>query len=345
MKRIKIVIFFLIVIALLGGGIAYTLLTRFTPSNTPNTVGNTAGNLNNGGLFVEGEDVVYFSNPYDSGCVYSMTSDENNFKKVTSNHANNLLYDNKNLYYYMDVNGGGKGIGTVIKLHGIYRADPDGKDSYSVDSGMAIIMQLVGNYIYYQNYDNTNFTTVYRIKTDGSDKAKVTDSIINPVAVSNGIIYFNGTDKDHNLYGLNTMDNSTFTVLQGNIWFPQCAGDYIYYMDASSNYRLCRYSLTSRQNEILTKDRVDTFNVGSQYIYYQFSDKNNPALKRMLLDGSNPEIVANGTYNKINLTSQYAYFYAFNDDLTIYHTPVNGPIMVETFNGALEAAIEHQGDK
>ena len=115
-------------------------------------------------------------------------------------------------------------------------------------------------------------------------------------------------------------------------------------MDVSSDYRLCRYSLSQNTVEILTQDRVDTFNVGEGCIYYQRNSKTEPALMRTGLDGSNPEVVAEGNYENIQLTSSYAYFNAFGQELPVYHTPLNGPINVTTFSAASDAAFA-QSDK
>ena len=115
-------------------------------------------------------------------------------------------------------------------------------------------------------------------------------------------------------------------------------------MDVSSNYRLCRYSLSQNVIEILTNDRVDTFNVGTGCIYYQRNSSTDPALMRMNLDGSNPEVIAEGNYENIQLTSTYAYFNAFGEEVPVYHTPLNGPVNVSTFTGAYEAALA-QGSK
>ncbi len=340
-SKIKIIIAFSIIAIGIAVAAFFTYKSRIVPNNDISCVGNTAGNLNNGGLFVAKDDVVYFSNPYDKGCVYSMNCDESNFRKISTNSSSHLLIGGDYLYYYMDVNGGGQGIGTVIKLHGIYRSDLDGKHSTSIDSRMAINMQLVGNYVYYQDYNNTDFTTTRRVKIDGSESTQVSDTIINPSCAYNGKVYFNGTEKDHYLYAMDTETNKIITVYNGNLWYPQYYEGYIYYMDVGHDYRLCRYNLTTGQEEVLTNDRCDTFNVGQGYIYYQYVS-DSPALKRMSLDGSNPEIVATGTYNSINLTSRYAYFKSFGDDTTIYHTPINGPVHVEVFEKAMQAAIDNQ---
>lgn len=74
------------------------------------------------------------------------------------------------------------------------------------------------------------------------------------------------------------------------------------------------------------------------YIYYQTSG-NTPQLKRIRRDGSDMEVVADGSYSNINATSQYVYFTQFGSITPIYKTPVSGPVNVTTFDRASQAAI------
>ena len=126
------------------------------------------------------------------------------------------------------------------------------------------------------------------------------------------------------MYGLNTGTDSIATIWSGNVWNPVVSGSYVYYMDLSNHYGLSRYSLINNEVEILTNDRVDFFNLAGNMIYYQTAGKDNQALKRMHLDGSNNEVVHAGVHTNINITSRYVYFNEFSVDTPIYHTPVNG---------------------
>ena len=312
-------------------------LSQKGPQNDISVTGNTAGNLNNHGLYAESNGKVYFSNAYDNNCLYSMNSDETELKKLTTSPVNSINVGGNFLYYYMDSSGGGRGLGYVVRTYGVYRSKLDGTQSKCLDHNASVTMQLSGDYIYYQRYNNKEFTKFYKVKTDKSDCEQVSDMIINPASCYNGVIYFNGTEKDHYLYALDTRTNTISTLYTGNLWYPTYAGGYIYFMDVSSNYRLCRYFLSGNTVEVLTNDRVDTFNVGQNYIYYQRNSATDPALMRMGLDGSNPEVVALGNYENINLTSTYAYFNAFGSDVPVYHTPVNGPVNVSNFTVAMEA--------
>ncbi len=322
--------------------IASTIISSFMGKIPPNDIsltGNTAGNLNNGGMYAESDGKVYFSNAYDNGCLYSMNSDETELKKLSSLKVSSINVGGNFLYYYMDSSRTGTGLGYVIRTYGIYRSKLDGNDSTCLERNAAVTMQLAGDYLYYQRYTNKDFTKFYKIKTDKSENELVSERIINPAACHEGIIYFNGTEKDHYLYALDTRTDTISTVFEGNLWYPAYHAGYIYYMDVSENYRLCRYSLSENTVEVLTHDRVDTFNVGNNYIYYQKNSVTEPALMRMRLDGSAPEIVAEGNYSNINLTSACAYFNAFGKDVPVYHTPVDGPVNVTAFTAAMDAVI------
>lgn len=338
-KNWKLFLFIgIILLALILSSVISSLAER-VPQNDISVTGNTAGNLNNHGLYAESNGKVYFSNSYDNGCLYSMNLDETQIKKLTTSPVNSINVGGNFLYYYMDSSGAGTGLGYVIRTYGVYRSKLDGSRLKCLDRNAAVTMQLSGDYIYYQRYNNQDFTKFYKVKTDKSECVQVSDLIINPACCYNGTIYFNGTEKDHYLYALDTRTDTVSTIYEGNLWYPVYAGGYIYYMDVSSNYRLCRYSLTANTVEVLTNDRVDTFNVGDSYIYYQRNSSTEPALMRMWLDGSNPEVVAAGNYENINLTSTYAYFNAFGADVPVYHTPVNGPVNVSSFTAAMEAAV------
>ena len=112
----------------------------------------------------------------------------------------------------------------------------------------------------------------------------------------------------------------------------------VYYLDVAENYRLCRYSLSQNVVEVLTNERVDCFNVGNGFIYYQ-TNGNEPALKCMRADGSNVQTIAQGIYTAINMTSQYVYFKEFGNEINMYHSYL-GSSTYEEFIAARNAAME-----
>lgn len=326
--------------AILAAIITILIITGRMPMNDNYTVGNTAGNLNNGGLFCESDGKVYFANAYDNNTLYSMNPNETQLTKLGVNSVASINAGGDYLYYYMQSGtSGGTGLGYMGRTAGIYRSQKNGKKTVCLDRTYAVTMQLCGNYLYYQDYNTKTGTKLTKIKIDKSDKTTIADYVINPASCYNGTIYFNGTQDDHALYTLNTATDSINSIWQGNIWNPIYQDGYVYYMDVANDYRLCRFSLSQNVIEVLTNDRVDFFNIYYNYIYYQKSSKKEPALKRMYVDGSSPEVVSYGVYENINITSQYVYFNEYGASVPVYKTSTSGPVNVTVFDAASKAAV------
>lgn len=335
-KNILIISITVVILILLSLGVV--LSGRIT-MNDDFTVGNTPGNLNNGGYFCEADGRVYFANAYDNYGLYSMNPDESEMTKLSGNSVSSINAAGKYLYYAMTSDGSsGSGLGYLAHTAGIYRSNLKGKSTVGLDRCSIVSMQLCGNYLYYEKYDKALGTTLDKVRIDKKDRQTVAEEIINPNCFVNGRIYYNGAGKDHFLHALDVSTDDDTVVWRGNLWNPIVQDGYVYYMDVSKNYRLCRYSLNNDVIEVLTNDRIDMFNVYDYYIYYQVSSTNAPALKRMLTDGSSQELVREGVYQNINITSEYVYFNAFDETTPVYKTYTYGPVNVTTFDAAREAA-------
>lgn len=334
----NIIILIVIAIAVIAIFV-FTILNQRVKLNNGLVTGNTAGNINNNGLFCESGDKVFFSNAYDNGCLYSMNADETGFKKLSTSKVSFICADPNYLYYYMDSSGSGTGLGFVRGTRGIYRSTRTGGKTVCLKRCIPVNLQLSGNYLYYQNFDNKKGASLNKIKINKTEDQIVKDFSINPASCVDGTIYYNGTQADQYLYRLSTNGDSSALVWEGSVWNPVYENGYFYYMDIRNDYRLCRYSQSENKVEVLTADRIDFFNVYGDMIYYQKSSATDPALKRMAVDGSNNEIVAEGVFNNINITSRYVYFSAYDEPVPVYRTPVHGAVSVSQFTAA-EAAAE-----
>jgi hypothetical protein len=337
-EGVKAIIILAVILLLIAALSLISFLSKRIPANDEFLAGNTGGNLYNRGLFCEAEGKVYFANSYDGGSLYSMNSDETEIKKLNSSGVYAINAGGNYLYYCLDNSGsGGTGLGYIRPSLGLQRSKTDGSSSARLKNDFVTTALLCGNHLYYLNYNNEELAAVYKIKTDGSEDQRLMDGITILSSYASGTLYFAGTQSDHNLYGLDTATDSIFTVMEGNIYQPVFHNDFIYYLDLGQNYRLCRYSPADGHTEVLTADRVDAFNVGNDVIFYQTNSPTEPALYRMDTAGGSPEFIASGNYTKINMTSQYAYYYRFGDDITIYRTPLYGYPEVTAFDAALQA--------
>lgn len=338
-KKFKLILVIALIILFFILITAVSLFSRRIPENAPGTVGNTAGNINNRGLFCEQDGVVYFSNPYDNGALYSMNVDETNFRKLGSAPVELINAGGKYLYYFQTSASGDAGLGYVRTHNGVYRSNLKGKETVSFSPDPAYTMQLVDNYLYYVATDD-NGPHLFRKKIDRSDLQLLSDTTTNPACALNSMIYFNGTKEDHHLYCLNTLNDSVSMVYGGNLWNPIVAGDYVYYMDLDSDYSLCRYCFSTQVAETLTTDRIDTFNLSGPSIFYQKSSSSDPCLIRMNLDGSSPEVVMTGLYSEINVTSQFAYFHPFQSAAPLYRVSLTGPANAEECQNIMQETLK-----
>lgn len=336
-KNILIISLSGVILALL---IVLVVLSTRIPLNDDNTVGNTAGNLNNGGYFCEQDGRVYFANAYDNYSLYSMNADETDVKKL---HGGSTSFINAggNYLYYVTTGTDGSNTSSFRGSYGIYRSKLNGREATGMDRCYVGAMQLCGNYLYYEKLDTKTSVSLEKIKIDKKDQQTLNpNAIINPNCCVDGTIYYSGTDQDHYLYALNTANDSSIVVWQGSTWNPVYQDGYVYYMDVENNYRLCRYSMYNDVVEVLTNERVDTFNVFESYIYYQTNSESSPALKRMYVDGSSQETVRDGIYHNINITSQYVYFNTFGSPTPVYKTSTYGAVNVTTFDAGMQAALK-----
>lgn len=320
MKRITnyiLPVAFIIIFILLT--VASVLRSRLA-SNPVGTIGNSAGNLNNKGLFCEQDGTVYFSNAADNGRLYAMNADETNIRKLSDLHVQNILIGGNYLYFFQLGASGEAGIGNVISVSSFNRSNLKGKDVTALTRDTVITAQLVDNDLYLLTSAPGGCRFI-KMKTDKSETVTLADYEINPSCAVNGLIYYNGTRSNHYLYALDTATGSSRELWKGNIWEPVAEGDYVYYMDVENDYRLCRYSMSQNIIEVLTNDRVDCFNLGYGYIYYQ-KNGDTPQLKCMRTDGTEVMVVAEGNYTNINMTSQYVYFQEFGYESSLYHSPL-----------------------
>lgn len=336
-----VIITLILIFSLFGISLVVMKFTDRMKQNPDGTVGNTPGNLNNGGHFCEADGMVYFSNPFDEECLYRMTSDEQDIKKMNNSPSMYINAGGDYLYYFQPNASGASDLGFIIHNAGLYRCNKNGKRVYCLDRSNMQTVALINNRLFYEKA--VKGAKTLQLASIGTDKEKpeiVLDYLANPASCRNGLFYYNGTVRDHYLYSYDTKTGEIELICEYSMWFPTLQGNTIYFLDIENNYRLARYDLTTGTITTLTNDRVDCFNVSDTYIYYQKNDQKKPALMRMQKDGSNPELIAEGIFCDINLTSEYMYCRVFGTQMPIYHMPVNGPCELTIFDGAKTAVTE-----
>ena len=330
MKKTLPIIIAILLISLSAAGVILANKAKKIPPNPPETIGNSSGNLNNGGYFCESDGVIYFSNFNDNHYLYRMDTNGQNVARIMDVPVSYINAGGDYLYFYYDDQGEAKFMGVAGNMRGVYRLDKTGKDSLTcLERSTSGIVNLIGNTVYYQHYDNNDGMTLYYTSLDGKDKGMALEEIVNPACVVYGNIYYPSTLDNFYLYSLTPGATHGTLHLNQMMYNPTLAGGYIYFMNVEDDYKLYRYDFSEGIITKITSERVDTFNVHGRDIFYQRN--NDPALIHVNDDGTDAAIIAIGNYSNINCTSTYTFFTPYGSNDTTYMVPTNGSGSVTQF--------------
>ena len=310
-KVLKIIIFIVVILAVIGVIVAYILLNRFE-YNDENATGNTAGNLYNGGMFCEYEDYIYFSNPNDYNQLYRMDKDGKNVKKVHSDKPRYINVCNDYIYYVRYNHDSGQEVVFRGNMFGVYRLEEGNTTAEELYGEIANSLTLSGNKLYFQSYNDEDLIEVKSVGIDGKNLEYISSEDFLPLSVYNGSIYYSNVSSNHNLAKIDVEDNLPMTVKEGNYYMPIVEDDVMYYIDVEAGYKLTKEDLNTGIETVLSDDKCINYNVNTKYgvIYYQCeNDEIDHKLVMMDLDGNNVTVVEEGDFSNIHITEKYTYYY------------------------------------
>lgn len=293
--------------------------------------GNTTGNLNNNGLFCEYDGTIYFSNPSDQGCLYAMNPDCTDIRRLNTDCVQSINVD-ENHIYYLRTKIAAPGVASILQghVHAVIRTDKKGAGSRVLYDSPAGVVNLCGNYVYYQHYSNADAFSFYRVRIDGQENQCISKNGYFPASVHDGNIYFVNVGDDHNIYRYSPSNGAIALYMEANAYMVDMQGNYMYYIDLSSGYRLVRINVSNLEKEYLTSSREGKcirYNVYGDKIFYALEGSNS-ALYRMNADTSDRVLLYEGNITSINCTSKYTFFQLFGSDM-LMRVPTSGEPAVE----------------
>lgn len=281
-----------------------------------NVAGNTSGNLLNGGLFCELDSKIYFSNPNADGSLYVMNSDLTNIKKIHNDKAVYINGAGKYIIYSRVNNTKESNTQNILVFNsvGIYRVDRNGSNITMLDDNPSGLINVYGNYVYYQQYTVKNAMQLYQVKIDNTKRKILSKEAFLPSTISDGKMYYTSLQSNHNINVMDLAEVSSSPLYEGNYMNPIVNGNYIYYISLADNYAIARMKLGESEPTILVKDRCSTYNISEsgKYLYYQVDDTQNNRICRMNLETMEETIIKEGNYNHIHVTSNYVFFQEFD---------------------------------
>ena len=281
-------------------------------------IGNTAGNLYNGGLFCEYGGRIYFSNPDDDYALYSMKTDMTDLKKLYNDYARYINVD-ENYVYYTRMNNK-KTTQTQSKLvayhTGIYRINQSGKNLKAITTDPCGSLLLYNNKAYYQTYSqlNNKQLVIARTDIDGSNTVElITDD--SPVACAyEGNIYYSGRLRDQNVHEVNA-EGEDNVYMSTKAYMPIVTKEGTFYVSTLDGYKLYLAG-PDGSTEILVEKPVSWYNITEdrRYVFYSCDEKDTPAIYMLDRSTGDVEKISEGNYKWINIAGGYCFFFDYSSE-------------------------------
>ena len=330
-KRVLIILTSVTILAFLG--IFFYNLNR-TYYNDKDEVGNTTGNIYNGGLFCEQDGSIYFSNPNADGSLFVMKSDLSNPRQISKDKAVFINADENYLYYIRANNTRENNNGGLLMFYntGVFRINHNGSGLKAFTGNPGAYLTLRGNTVYFQRYDVNVGLYLYQYQIDGTQERLLIKDAVIPATIIDHQLYYAGLSLDHNINALDLSSYTTNSVINGDFMYPIFTDQYIYYMDVTDDYCIYRINPDGTGLMKLTDKRASTYNItnSGSYLYYQVDNTKNNGIYRLNLETMEQVLLLKGNYKNINVTENYVFFQSF-DNAETYAVRADGSLEVNLF--------------
>lgn len=320
-RKVKIIFPIIIFIAIVILIVYSNYQNRFV-YNDDMVVGNTPGNLMNGGYFCENGDTIYFSNSNDYQKLYSMNLDCKKFKRIGKTTVSEINCAGKYIYYAANANKykdkKGSSSGSVLSNGGIglFRSDKKGNHTQTLYDKAVGQVSLSGNFLYYQHYDKNKGVYLYKTKIDEKLGHEIFKCKVSPVGIHDRALYYCGVEKDHSIFKMSLLDESYEKVYEGNCTHALVFQNKLYFIDMNNNYALTRINMDGTEPTVLEKERVLTYNfsLNGNFLYYQIDNQDKSRICQMDMETGEVTTLLKGNFCNINTTSKYIFFSEYDTD-------------------------------
>lgn len=288
---------------------------------------NTTGNLNNLGFSVKSGNWVYYLGYAEGNAdgIYKVKENGNKKEKVSDSYGY-YLNESGSYIYYLDSEDS-----DLVKI----KKNGENKEVLVTDIDYARIT-VSDNWIYY--FKNSS---LYRIKTSGESKQKISNKSIENYQVVGNWIYYSYYNDGEYVIAKMKIDGDDINKIDskaGKVFFVE--GNTIYYINEEYNqekttniYQLYRISTNGKNKEkiidITGKVDVNTINFDGKYIYYaKINEDNEFGVYKIKSNGDNETKIVDikGYATSINIHENWIYYPDQNENgyIEIYRIKTNG---------------------
>lgn len=266
--------------------------------NKIHEIGNTSGNLLNGGYVAEKGAWIYYSNISDNSKLYKKSKNGSEQAILSDKSALFINVVDDWIYFYSSLGR---------NETGIYRVKIDGTKEEKIKedgiSGRITRFMVVDEWIYYSSmeFDLSGETSeykgdsLYKMKIDGTLNQKITDRKIENFMVDGKYLYYLSYEKNNNsvLYKKSLYGKAETEIENGIGLQFLVHNQNIYFLGNTIDGYLFKMNLDGSNMTKIAED-IGSFNVDDDWIYYT---KNQKIHKSSLdNDDTSSEIINSGIY-------------------------------------------------
>jgi len=237
--------------------------------------GNSAGNIDNGGLVAQQGDWVYYQNGSDGKKLYKIRTDGTGRTKLNEDYYSSYLNVLGEWIYY-----------TYAFDSRIYKIRTDGTGRTKLNEDESSYLNVQGEWIYYRN--GSDERKLYKIRTDGTGRTKLNDDVSESFIVLNEWIYYrNDSSSSYTgmLYKIRT-DGTGRTKLNDDVPSSlNVQGEWIYYRNHYDDGKLYKIRTDGTGRTKLNEGVSHSLNVLGEWIYY-YNGYDDGKLYKIRTDGS-----------------------------------------------------------
>ncbi|MTI48436.1 MAG: DUF5050 domain-containing protein [Firmicutes bacterium] len=225
-----------------------------------NVRGNSVGNIINGnGRVAKQDNYIYFTNEErndwaSDANLYKINSDGTDKAKLCDDSPSDINVVGNWVYY---ISGGN-----------IYKIRLDGTNKTLLNEEYSDYLQVIGNWMYYiRRPEQGEDYNIYKMKIDGTEETKLnTDFSTDINVVGDSIYYINYSDNDR-IYKIGTDGSQRALVHDESVFHMIVYEDWIYYYTMNMDV-LYKVRVDGTQKKIVIDKPVTSYNIKDDWIYY-----------------------------------------------------------------------------
>ena len=257
-------------------------------------LGNTPGNIKNGGAATEDEKSIYYA-AYDGG-LYKESKMDGTVEKIGGSiHGVGYLNISGDYIFYND-----------SYLGRIRRITKEGKRQKLLTLSRVESFVISGNRLYYKKADFRQARQeIYSIDFDGRGKHLIANAVT-AFCVDQNTIYYINSDDGGSIWKIDVTGEKKEKLLDGDFSELSFDEEYIYYKN-NSDQLFYRADKESTEPECLISERIRNINISDEWIYFSSIDDDD-SLYRMSKDKKLKEKLIDSPVGETNIAGEYVFY-------------------------------------